>query len=69
MKVWAEFKDGTDGKTYGIRYLLTDTEAEHLQSVGVIGDVMEVISMQSAADQTIAAFERDQMVYEGGKVQ
>ncbi len=69
MKVWAEFKDGTDGKLYGVRYLLTEAEAEHLQSVGVIGDVMEVISMQSAADQTIAAFERDQMVYEGGKVQ
>jgi hypothetical protein len=69
MKVWSELKTGTDGKLYGIRYLLTDTEADHLQKVGVVGELLEVISMKQAADQTMAAFERDQMVYEGGQVQ
>lgn len=69
MKVWSEFKTGTDGRLYGVRYLLTDEECRHMQTVGIIGDVCEVISMKTAAEQVIAAFERDQMVYDGGAIQ
>ena len=69
MKVWSELKTGSDGRLYGVRYLLTDEECRHMQSVGLIGDVMEIVGMQAAADQVMAAFERDQMICEGGAIQ
>lgn len=69
MKVWSELKTGTDGRLYGVRYLLTEEECSHMRSVGLIGDVCEVISMKAAADQTMAAFERDQILHNGGSLQ
>jgi hypothetical protein len=69
MKVWTEIKTGTDGRLYGLRYLLTDEELRHMRSIGLIGDVLEVVSMKTAADQTMAAFERDQMLTNGGAIQ
>jgi hypothetical protein len=69
MKVWTEIKTGTDGRLYGLRYLLTDEECRHMRSIGLIGDVLEVASMKTAADQTMAAFERDQMLTNGGAIQ
>ena len=69
MKVWSEFKTGTDGRLYGVRYLLTDEECRHMRSIGLIGEVYEVVSMKTAADQAMAAFERDQMLHEGGAIQ
>jgi hypothetical protein len=69
MKVWTEIKTGTDGRLYGLRYLLTDEECRHMRSIGLIGDVLEVVSMKTAADQTMAAFERDQMLTNGGAIQ
>lgn len=69
MKVWSELKTGSDGRTYGVRYLLTDEERQHMQTIGLIGEVCEVISMKTAADQAMAAFERDQMICDGGAIQ
>jgi hypothetical protein len=69
MKVWTEFKTGGDGRLYGLRYLLTDQECRHMQRVGLLGEVFEVVGMQGAADQTMAAFERDQMLTKGGAIQ
>jgi hypothetical protein len=66
---WAETKPGNDGKVYGVRYLLTREEKDWLQLRGVIGEVAEVVGMQAAADALVAQFERDAMVYEGGRVQ
>ena len=69
MKVWSEFKTGTDGKLYGVRYLMTDQECRHMQSIGIIGEVFEVVSMKTAADQTVAQFELEQTLIDGGLVQ
>lgn len=66
---WAETKPGNDGKVYGVRYLLTREEKDWLQLRGVIGEVAEVVGMQAAADALVAQFERDAMVYDGGRVQ
>jgi hypothetical protein len=69
MKVWTEFKTGADGRLYGVRYLLTEEECQHMQVVGLLGDVLEVVSMQQAADQIIAAFELAQLLHKGGEIQ
>jgi hypothetical protein len=69
MKVWSELKTGTDGRLYGIRYLLTDEECSHMRSIGLIGEVFEVISMKTAADHVMAAFERDNLLHNGGSLQ
>jgi len=69
MKVWSELKEGTDERLYGVRSLLTEEEVRGLQAAGVIGEVFEVVSMKTAAEQTMAAFERDQMLHEGGAIQ
>lgn len=49
MKVWTEFKTGTDGHLYSVRYLLTDEERRHMHTVGLIGETFEVVSMKTAA--------------------
>ncbi len=69
MKVWSEFKTGTDGKLYGLRYLMTEEEVRGLQAAGVIGQVFEVVSMKTASEQVMAAFERDNLLHEGGSIQ
>jgi hypothetical protein len=69
MKVYSELKTGTDGKIYGLRYMLTEKELRHMQSVGLIGEVTTTHAMQQVADQVMAGFERDQMVSDGGSIQ
>ena len=69
MKVWSELKTGSDGRTYGVRYLLTDEECQHMRTVGIIGAALLVHGMQKEADQVMAAFERDKMICEGGAIQ
>lgn len=66
---WAEVKAGTDGRMYGVRYLLSREEKDWLQRKGVIGEVAEVVGMQAAADALVASLERDALLYEGGMVQ
>jgi hypothetical protein len=69
MKVFSEIKTGTDGREYGIRYLLTDEEASWLRRVGLVGQLYEVVGMKAVADMAVAAIELDNHVSEGGAVQ
>jgi hypothetical protein len=69
MKVFSEIKTGTDGREYGIRYLLTDEEASWLRRVGLVGQLYEVVGMKAVADMAVAAIELDNHVGEGGAVQ
>lgn len=69
MKVWSELKYGTDGRLYGIRYLLTVEEVKGLQASGLIGDVRQVVGMQAVADMAMADFERQAHVVNGGALQ
>jgi hypothetical protein len=69
MKIYSEIKTGTDGREYGIRYLLTDEEASWLRRVGLVGQLYEVVGMKAVADMAVAAIELDNHVGEGGAVQ
>ena len=69
MKVFSEIKTGTDGREYGVRYLLTDEEASWLRRVGLVGQLYEVVGMKAVADIAVAAIELDNHVGEGGVVQ
>ena len=69
MKVWSEIKEGRDGLTYSVRYLLDAEELNGLQSAGLIGPVDEVIGMQEAADIVMADFEKQQFEACGGTIQ
>ena len=69
MKIYSEIKTGTDGREYGIRYLLTDEEASWLRRVGLVGQLYEVVGMKAVADMAVAAIELDNHVGEGGTVQ
>ena len=69
MKVFSELKNGTDGKVYGLRYLLEDQELAGLQNAGIIGDVQEVVGMRQAADIVMADFEKQQFEACGGIIQ
>lgn len=69
MIVFGAIKIGSDGKQYGVRYLLTREELAGLQAAGLVGEVDEVIGMQEAADSVVAAFERDAVVACGGAIQ
>ena len=59
MKPYGEFKTGADGKLYAVRYLLTPEELAGLQKAGIIGDVVEIVGLQSAAETVVAMLERD----------
>ena len=69
MKVWSEFREGADGKLYGLRLLLTDEEARHLQAVGCTGPLQRIVGMQAMADSTMAQFEKEAHTAGGGVVQ
>jgi hypothetical protein len=69
MKIYSEIKTGTDGREYGIRYLLTEEEASWLRRVGLVGQLYEVVGMKAVADMAVAAIELDNHVGEGGAVQ
>lgn len=70
LQVYTQEATGSDGRTYGLRYLLTPLELSHLQSVGLIGrPVSRIVGMQQAADQTVADFERQAHVFAGGSLQ
>lgn len=69
FRIWSETKTGTDGRQYDVRYMLTRQELEHMQKVGLVGDVGEIVGMQTAADAMVAQLEREAMLVEGGRVQ
>lgn len=45
MKVYSEIKTGTDGKSYSVRYLLTEEERTGLTEAGILGYTEEVIGI------------------------
>ena len=59
MKPYGEFKTGADGKEYAVRYLLTPEELGGLQKAGIVGDVIEIVGLQDAAESVVAMLERD----------
>ena len=59
MKAYGEFKTGNDGKKYAVRYFLDEEEVAGLQQAGIIGDVVEIVGLQSAAETVVAMLERD----------
>lgn len=69
LKVWSEPKKGKDGNEYSVRYLLTDAERIGLQRVGLLGEVNEVVGMQTAADALVAAYECETHTTNGGLIQ
>jgi hypothetical protein len=69
VKVWNELKTGTNGRLYGVRYLLEPQELQGLQSAGIIGEVSEIVGMQQVADTVIADYERQTFTACGGLVQ
>lgn len=69
MKVWSETRKSKAGREYEVRLLLTDKEAKHLQAAGVVGELWEVIGMQTAADATVARFELEAHTATGGAIQ
>lgn len=69
MKVWSEIKQGRDGREYSLRYMLTPEEVFHLQKIGLIGEVSEIVGMQTVCDTLIAQFEVENILAEGGQVQ
>lgn len=69
MRAWAEFKEGSDGLPYSVRYLATQQEIDGWQAAGLVGDVCEIVGMQTVADQAVALIERDLVLACGGAVQ
>ena len=62
FSIYTAAKTGTDGKTYGLRLLLTEQEAVHLQSVHVVPPLSRVVGMQEAADVAVAMIQKEQEV-------
>jgi hypothetical protein len=59
--VYSDLKQGSDDKTYSIRYLLTQKEKEHLQSVGLLSkDVIKVEGMQRESDEVLFSLIQNQ---------
>lgn len=69
MLVFSEVRTGQDGAQYSVRHLLTRQELAGLQAAGVVGDVFEVVGMQSVADAVVARFELEAVIASGGRVQ
>ena len=69
MKVWSETKTGSDGNEYSVPYLLSIEHLQGLQSVGLVGEVCEVLGMQDIADCVMADFEKQIFTACGGVVQ
>jgi hypothetical protein len=52
--VYSDLKQGSDDKTYSLRYLLTQKEKEHLQSIGLLSkEVVKVEWMQRESDDVL----------------
>ena len=52
--VYSDLRQGSDDKTYSLRYLLTQKEKEHLQSIGLLSkDVVKVEGMQRESDEVL----------------
>ena len=69
QKVWSEIKEGSDGLSYSVRYLLDDEEMNSLQNVGIVGAVYQLVGMQDAADLLVAGYEKQQHESNGGTIQ
>lgn len=69
MKVWSETRKARNGREYEVRLLLTDAEAQHLQAAGVVGELWQVVGMQTVADMTMAGFEKEAHTATGGSIQ
>ena len=69
MKVWSETRTAPSGEQYQVRLLLTVPEAQHLQAAGVVGQLWEIVGMQTVADMTMAQFEREAHTATGGAIQ
>lgn len=69
MIVWGAIKRGTDGKDYGVRYLLTREELAGLQAAGLVGEVEQIEGLQAVADGIVAMYEREAVLACGGSVQ
>ncbi len=69
MKVWSETRTAPNDEAYDVRLLLTEKEAEHLQAVGVVGPLWEVVGMQTLADSVMAGFEKEAHTATGGAIQ
>lgn len=69
MRAWAEFKEGSDGLPYSVRYLATEQEIDGWQAAGIVGEVSEIVGMQHVAEQAVALIERDLVLACGGVVQ
>lgn len=69
MIVWGAIKRGTDGKDYGVRYLLTREELAGLQAAGLVGEVDEIVGMRTVADAIVAMYEREAVLACGGVMQ
>ena len=57
-KVWNEFITGSDGRLYGVRYMLTDEELAGLQAAGIVGEVDQVLSMIADCQQIAEALQK-----------
>ena len=65
----AEAISTLDGRTYGLRYLLTPEEKEGLQLAGLLPQTQEVVGMQRQADQMVAGLEKQRHTALGGVMQ
>jgi hypothetical protein len=50
---------GADGLLYGVRLLLTPTEAEQLQRVKLVPKLWEVVGMKEVAEVALAMLQKD----------
>ena len=70
MKAYSSNQTTSDGRTFSVRYLLTDEELQAMQAAGLVPmDAAEIVSLQSVVDSLIACFERDCFRAAGGVVQ
>jgi hypothetical protein len=59
--VYSDLRQGSDDKTYSLRYLLTQKEKEHLQSIGLLSkDVVKVEGMQRVSDEALFSLIQNQ---------
>jgi hypothetical protein len=59
--VYSDLKQGSDDKTYSLRYLLTQKEKEHLQSIGLLSkEVVKVEGMQRESDEVLFSLIQNQ---------
>ena len=65
----AEVTSPLDGRTYGLRYLLTPEEKDGLQLAGLLPDTQEVVGLQKQADQMVAGLEKQMYTALGGVMQ